>query len=320
MSSSTAADPAFGTGEPVGSGGGGAAANGEIAGAPWESSGSLSKDEGAGGLRCGDSRGDGSRVLRRGGARGGAHVLRRAQRLTAPLLREAVDNLPEELRHMVGYQLGWWDVKGVVTQGYSGKGVRPALVLAAAAATGCGPGRALHAAAAVELVHNFTLVHDDVMNGDAVRRGRPAVWRVWGAGDAVLVGDALHSLAIGTLAGGPAAALAGIVRLEEAIIEVCLAQHHDCAFGQPAEVSPAERSAAGHKRAALYGSACALGALCADADPETVDAVDRFGRELGVASQPAEDVLGRSAEACLSGIQNSADLRALADYVLRRGR
>ncbi|MBL1074739.1 polyprenyl synthetase family protein [Nocardia sp. 2] len=255
MSSSTAADAAFGR---------------EM---PWEGASSGGRD----GL----------------GYTEAARILARAQQSTGPLLRAAVDNLPGELRRMAGYHFGWWDADGRVTVSESGKGLRPALVLAAARAAGCRAVDAVHAAAAIELVHNFTLVHDDVMDGDPIRRGRPTVWRVWGVDNAVLVGDALHGLAVWTLADAPAAALLGIARLEEAVIELCLGQQHDCAYETQPYVSVDQcLETLRHKGSALLGCACALGALCAQAAPEMIDTLDRFGRELGIAFQLVDDVMG----------------------------
>ncbi|QLY33125.1 polyprenyl synthetase family protein [Nocardia huaxiensis] len=238
-----------------------------------------------------------------------ARILSRAQQSTRPLLRAAIDTLPGQLRLMAGYHLGWWDADGVPTVAEAGKGLRPALVLAAARTAGCPPSDAVHAAAAVELVHNFTLVHDDIMDGDPVRRGRPTVWRVWGVDDAVLAGDALHSLAVWTLADAPAAALPGIARLEEAVIELCLGQHHDCAFETIAEVSVEQcLETLRHKGSALLGCACALGALCADAPPDMVETLDRFGRELGVAFQLVDDLMGIWGDPARTGKPVGSDL------------
>ncbi|GAB2509352.1 polyprenyl synthetase family protein [Nocardia heshunensis] len=225
-------------------------------------------------------------------------LLSRARQLTTPLMRTAVDTLPAELRLMAGYHLGWCEADGTVAAGATGKGLRPALVLAAAAAVGGPPTAALHAAAAVEMVHNFTVIHDEVMDRDAVRRGRPTVWRLWGADDAVLVGDALHSLAIWTLAEAPDAALAGIARLEDAVIELCLGQHHECAHETWAVAGlDAYLETLRHRAAVLFGCACAMGALCAGAPSEVVAAMDRFGRELGIAAQLSLDPpAGRAAE------------------------
>ncbi|MEC3952601.1 polyprenyl synthetase family protein [Nocardia sp. CDC153] len=227
-----------------------------------------------------------------------AELLRRARQLTMPLMRVAVDTLPSELRLMVGYHLGWYTADGTATTARAGKGLRPALVLAAAAAAGGRPTAALHAAAAVEMVHNFTLIHDDVMDGDTVRRGRPTVWRLWGVDDAVLVGDALHSLAIWTLADAPAGALDAIARLEDAVIEVCLGQHRGRAAGP---------EAVRQRNSALLGCACAMGALCAGAPTETVAAMDQLGRDLGHARSAASTRAGHA----------TADLLALAECAAR---
>ncbi|MGX1805446.1 polyprenyl synthetase family protein [Nocardia sp. NPDC055321] len=268
MSSSTAADPAFGSGS------------------EWEDRwGTIIGPEGE-----------------------GADPLVRAQRLTTPILRGAVDNLPAELRLMAGYHLGWWDAEGIPAATDSGKGLRPALVLAAARALGAGPDAALHAAAAIELVHNFTLVHDDVMDGDVMRRGRPAVWHVWGVDDAVLVGDALHGLAIWTLADAPRAAQTGMGRLAEAVIELCLGQHFDCAETSFALTVEDCLQTLRYKTGALLGCACALGAVCAEAPAETIAAMDGFGRELGVAFQLADDLLGIWGDPALTGKPKGSDL------------
>ncbi|MFE6859615.1 polyprenyl synthetase family protein [Nocardia sp. NPDC057668] len=238
----------------------------------------------------------------------GLDPLERAQRLTAPILRGAVDNLPGELRLMAGYHLGWWDAEGVPAASAPGKGLRPALVLAAARALGAGPDAALHAAAAIELVHNFTLVHDDVMDGDVLRRGRPTVWRVWGVDDAVLVGDALHGLAIWTLADAPRAAQTGMGRLAEAVIELCLGQHFDCAETSLGLTVEDCMQTLRYKTGALLGCACALGAVCAEAAPEAIAAMDGFGRELGVAFQLADDLLGIWGDPALTGKPRGSDL------------
>ncbi|MEC3916264.1 polyprenyl synthetase family protein [Nocardia sp. CDC160] len=251
-----------------------------------------------------------------------ADLLRRARQLTMPLMRVAVDTLPSELRLMVGYHLGWYTADGSATTARAGKGLRPALVLAAAAAAGGRPTAALHAAAAVEMVHNFTLIHDDVMDGDTVRRGRPTVWRLWGVDDAVLVGDALHSLAIWTLADAPAGALDAIARLEDAVIEVCLGQHRGHAADQHSGHADGQHRghAAGqhrgrapgpealrHRNSALLGCACAMGALCAGAPTELVAAMDQLGRDLG---HPRAAASARAGHA-------TADLLALAECVAR---
>ncbi|GAA1618368.1 polyprenyl synthetase family protein [Nocardia ninae] len=228
-------------------------------------------------------------------SRRATEILSNVRELCDPLLREAISSLPEPLRRMGGYHLGWWDADGTATPQPVGKALRPALTVCSAAACGAGPHTALAAAAAVELVHNFTLLHDDIMDADQVRRGRPAVWTVWGIPDAMLLGDALHALAVRVLVDGLPAptATAAVARMETTVIEMCHGQHADCRFrsGGHVDVEEYARMAMG-KTGALMGCACALGALCAQAEPPTVAAMDTFGRELGMAFQFVDDLIG----------------------------
>ncbi|QLL06592.1 geranylgeranyl diphosphate synthase IdsB [Mycobacterium vicinigordonae] len=227
-------------------------------------------------------------------SRSGLDVLRRAQCDCDPFLRDAIGSLNEPLATMGGYHFGWWDADKGGAPATSGKSLRAALVFGAARACGY-RGDATPAAAAVELIHNFTLLHDDVMDGDSTRRGRATVWRVWGVNNAILLGDALHALAIRILTEslGQTAALSAIARLEQTCLDLCVGQHEDCAFERCMSVTVPDylRMAAG-KTAVLMGCACALGALSAGADATTVCALDRFGYELGLAFQIVDDLIG----------------------------
>ncbi|WP_280395631.1 polyprenyl synthetase family protein [Nocardia brasiliensis] len=225
-----------------------------------------------------------------------AELLLDARRLCAPGINQAIETLSSPLHLMAGYQLGWWDSAGKRSTTNQGKSIRAALVFAATRACGGNVGDAVPAAAAVELMHNFTLVHDDLMDEDILRRGRPTVWRVWGKTNAILLGDALHAAAVQALVRAPwptGAILTAIDRLEAAATELCRGQFEDCAFESASEVETDDylRMAAG-KTGALIGCSCALGALCADADPDAVDAMERFGRELGLAFQCIDDLIG----------------------------
>ncbi|MEV0296126.1 polyprenyl synthetase family protein [Nocardia sp. NPDC050710] len=222
-------------------------------------------------------------------------ILTNTRQLCEPILREAISSLPEPLRLMGGYHFGWWDSGGVPTLAQPGKSLRPALTICAAAACGGAPLSAVTAAAAVELVHNFTLLHDDVMDADQNRRGRPTVWKLWGVPDAILLGDALHALAVRTLVAGLPDRLAtsAVSRLEMTVIEMCRGQHEDCRFGADRRVDVGEYARmAMAKTGSLMGCACALGALCADADAAAVSRMTTFGRELGMAFQFVDDLIG----------------------------
>src|SRR5262245_55722612 len=127
-------------------------------------------------------------------------VLAWSRGLVVPALRKAVDQLPESMRAIAQYHFGWCDEHGNPALENGGKSIRPALVLLAAEAVGGSAASAVPAAVAVELIHNFSLLHDDVMDGDETRRHRATAWTVYGVNAAILAGDALQALAVDVLA------------------------------------------------------------------------------------------------------------------------
>lgn len=234
-----------------------------------------------------------------------AAVVTQVRTIVEPKLRRAVSSLPAPLKQMAEYHFGWSESPGELSGGGgAGKLVRPALAVCSCTACGGEPDSASSAAVAVELIHNFTLVHDDVMDCDAMRRNRPTVWSVWGVSDAILLGDGLHALAAQVLAAQLPVAIAGsaLCRLESTVIELCRAQHEDCRTApEPLPTIEDCEAIARGKTAALMGCACALGALCADADEATVAMMDRFGRELGVAFQIVDDLIGIWGDPAVTG-------------------
>ncbi len=119
-----------------------------------------------------------------------------ARDLVGPAIAEAVSRLSPAVRTVASNHLGLAAAAGQpIAAGGTGKALRPALALLSARAAGAGPDRAVVPAAAVELVHNFSLLHDDIMDGDTERRHRPTAWTVFGVGPAILAGDALLALA-----------------------------------------------------------------------------------------------------------------------------
>lgn len=239
-------------------------------------------------------------------------LLEHARALVEPALRTAAATLPPAMRRISAYHLGWQHPDGTPTRADSGKALRPALVLAAAHALGAPPATAVPAAAAVELVHNFTLLHDDVMDRDTTRRHRPTAWTIFGTADAILTGDALHALALRLLADDShPAATEACARLAACVIELCEGQHEDCAFETRSQVTLTEcLTMAQAKTGALLGAACALGALYADAPAETVEAMDGFGRAVGLAFQLADDLIGIWGDPALTGKPAGSDLAA----------
>ncbi|MFH0521525.1 polyprenyl synthetase family protein [Streptomyces sp. M41] len=241
-------------------------------------------------------------------------VLDRCRALVRPALREAVGRTHPWVGEMAAYSFGWCEVGGTPADGSGGKGVRQALAVLGAEAAGA-PGRtAVPGAVAVELVHAFSLLHDDIMDGDTARRRRPTVWKAYGTGPAVLAGDALFALAVETLAvapGGPQA----VRLLSGALQDLVRGQADDLLFTTrpwtgPERVRPAEyRRMAEHKTGALLGCAAALGALLGGAPPATISALDRAGRHLGIAFQVVDDLLGIWGDPAVTGKPVHGDLR-----------
>jgi geranylgeranyl diphosphate synthase, type I len=212
-----------------------------------------------------------------------------------PAIEAALGELHPSLATVARYHRGTADADGrpAAAGGGGGKALRATIAMLAAEAAGdASAGTA--AATAVELVHDFSLLHDDVMDGDRTRRGRPAAWVVFGAGRAVLAGDALLVLACGVLAScGSDRAARAVDTLMDATAELIDGQARDLALegAERATVDDTLRMCAG-KTGALLGCSAGLGALLGGGSPAVVDALAGFGRHLGIAFQARDDILG----------------------------
>ncbi|MFF3485593.1 polyprenyl synthetase family protein [Streptomyces sp. NPDC002701] len=236
--------------------------------------------------------------------------LHHAREVTDPVLRKAGDSLHPQARMVVGYHLGWWDAQGrPVTTGW-GKAVRPALALLSARALGAPPGVGAHCAAAVQLAHDSSLLHDDIIDRDDTRRHRPAAWRVFGIGGALLAGDAMLAQAVCLVQHeGPSAP--ATAALNEAVQQFIGGQFEDIGFEERADVSLTEcTTMAARKTGALMGAACRLGALAGGADRAQAASLDAFGRSLGLAFQHVDDLLGIWGDPGATGKPVGADLHA----------
>jgi len=236
-----------------------------------------------------------------------ATVIAASRELLAPALRTAVATLPDSMSRIAGYHLGWWDPAGRPELGDTGKALRPALALSAARAVGGDASAAVPVAVAIELVHNFSLLHDDVMDGDGTRRHRPTAWTVFGTNAAILAGNALLTLAFNVIAHDQQA----VWRLTDAVQELLDGQSADLSFERRIDVSVAEcRQMAIAKTGALLGCACELGGLAGGASSEQSARLRGFGRRLGLAFQFVDDLLGIWGNPTLTGKPVHSDLRS----------
>lgn len=233
-------------------------------------------------------------------------------------LRDVIDRnvAPEtpELRSMLAYHLGWeGEGAGINAQG---KRIRPLLVLLSAACASETWQPALPAAAAVELVHNFSLIHDDIQDRSEKRRGRPTVWVKWGIAQAINAGDLMFTLAfyaLHDLAGEtqqPVALEASRI-LQEACIHLTRGQYLDLSFENRQVIDIEDYwPMVGGKTAALLSAAAELGALVAGAGEERRIHFRSLGYFLGLAFQAWDDWLGLWGDPLITGKSNQSDLVA----------
>jgi geranylgeranyl diphosphate synthase type I len=193
-----------------------------------------------------------------------------------------------------------------------GKRLRPSMLLLAAEAAG-GEALALApAAVSIELVHNFTLIHDDIMDNADVRRGRPAVHKIWGQSGAILAGDTLYSKAfqvLGMTAASPERILGAMNMLSRTCTAICEGQWLDMEFESKDRVTENEyMEMIEKKNGVLYGASAGMGGLLAGASPEVVRAMDEFGRLTGMGFQLQDDVIDLLTPEEVSGKRQGGDL------------
>lgn len=233
-------------------------------------------------------------------------------------LRQAVLRSDEPILHhydyMMAYHLGW-EGDGAGPEA-TGKRIRPLLVLLSNASAGGNWQAALPAAAAVELVHNFSLIHDDIQDDSPTRRGRITVWKKWGIPQAINTGDAMLTLAHLWLlrletTTSPAIALQAARILQNACLFLTQGQFLDLAYENHASLPmDAYQHMVAGKTSALLAGCTEIGALTAGADVAHCLEYHRFGHSLGLAFQAQDDYLGIWGNAALTGKSTASDLLA----------
>jgi len=218
----------------------------------------------------------------------------------------------EQFTEMMRYHLGW-EGPGAGPQA-RGKRLRPLLLLLSAAAAGGRWVEALPAAAAVELIHNFSLIHDDIEDNSDLRRGRPTVWKRWGVPQAINTGDAMFTLAHLSLLRLETITSAQVVLeasniLQETCLHLTQGQHLDIAYETQRRVALEDYWVmVSGKTAALLAACTEIGALIAGAASSVRAAYRDFGRSLGLAFQAQDDFLGIWGDKALTGKSNASDL------------
>ncbi len=214
------------------------------------------------------------------------------------------------LREAIDYHFGF----GEFGPARRGKRLRPQLLFRFAFQLGADLERTLDAAVAIEILHNYSLVHDDIEDRDELRHGRPTLWARYGIAQAINAGDAMCAISFLSLAQseqelGAARTLDAVRVLHEAHREMCDGQALDLAFeSRPSVAFDEYLEMIAGKTSALFGAASALGAICAEADAATVERARTFGREYGIAFQIRDDVLGIWGDEAATGKRVAGDL------------
>ncbi len=228
---------------------------------------------------------------------------------------KATEKKPDLFYGMMHYHMGWRDEHLHPAEVNAGKQIRPVICLLVCQAAGGSWQQAVPAAAAIELLHNFSLIHDDIEDASPTRRGRQTVWTIWGQEQAINIGDAMFALAhlalVRLVDRGVSAetAVHALRRFDETCVRLTQGQHSDMDFETRDEVTVDEYLAMITGKTAVLLSLCTeLGALIAGCDEETVRHYAEFGLNLGLAFQVIDDILGIWGDEAVIGKSASTDI------------
>ncbi len=231
------------------------------------------------------------------------------------LVLQANGRQPDLFYGMLQYHMGWCDAQFRPVNVSSGKRIRPLLCLLTCAAAGGDWQQAVPAAAAIEILHNFSLIHDDIEDASPTRRGRDTLWQLWGIPQAINAGDAMFALshlALSRLIERGVAAevvVQALRRFDETCVQLTQGQHADMAFEQRAQVSVEDylQMITG-KTAVLLALSAELGARIAQASEPTINHYTQYGLHLGLAFQVIDDILGIWGDETRTGKSAATDI------------
>jgi geranylgeranyl diphosphate synthase, type I len=225
---------------------------------------------------------------------------------------QVISTEPNELHRMLTYHLGWEGIDA--GQEAQGKRIRPLLLLLVVSAVNGSWQDALPAAAAVELIHNFSLIHDDIQDNSPLRRNRPTVWVNWGIPQAINAGDSMFTLAQLAIlklnkSHSPQIALFAAQILNQACINLTIGQYLDLSYEGKSDLQLNNYwPMINGKTAALLSASAELGAAISDAPEVTRIAFREYGHNLGLAFQVQDDFLGIWGEENQLGKSTKSDL------------
>lgn len=223
---------------------------------------------------------------------------------------------PKQLYDMMKYHLGWLDENLRPAEQYGGKRLRPTMCLLTYNSLSGVYDKALPAAAAVELVHNFSLIHDDIQDMDEERRHKPTVWKLWGIPQAINVGDGMHVLSNLALlrleelniTGRKIVELTGI--LNNTVMELCEGQYLDMSYEGELDIGiDAYLDMISKKTASLIEASVHMGAVLGTNNPKYIEHFRKFGRRIGLAFQIVDDIIGIWGAAEHTGKPTASDIR-----------
>ncbi len=216
---------------------------------------------------------------------------------------------------MMSYHLGWVDTSFQPRQARPGKSLRPSLCMLIGEGLGARPENLAHFAAGLELLHNFSLIHDDIEDRSQTRRNRQTVWTLWGEPQAINAGDGMFSLAHLAWLGSPmaetdpASFVAALRSAESTILRLCEGQYLDMKGERSLDMSAKlYLQMIGRKTAGLIGEAAWLGALAANTIAPMREVTRAFGTDLGIAFQIRDDILGIWGDEYETGKSASSDI------------